>query len=87
MRNDVLQNYLDQFLKCLAENLDNQKFQDASKVVIILHCGPKLYMYQQKMQYHYNAGCNYLVTSFEILRVTLTQKIITCRVLKIHQWF
>ena len=40
MRNDVLQNYLDQFLKCLAV-----KFQDASKVVIfrpqnsyILHC-------------------------------------------------
>ena len=45
MRNDVLQNYLDQFLKCLADNFDNLKFQDASKVVIfrplnsyILHC-------------------------------------------------
>ena len=45
MRNYVLQNYLDQFLKYLAENLDNLKFQDASKVVIIrppnsyiLHC-------------------------------------------------
>ena len=46
MRNDVLQNYLDQFLKCLAENFDNLKFQDASNVVIILHCGPKLYMYK-----------------------------------------
>ena len=33
MRNDVLQNYLDQFLKCLADNFDNLKFQDASKVV------------------------------------------------------
>ena len=29
MRNDVLQNYLDQFLKCLADNFDNLKFQDA----------------------------------------------------------
>ena len=27
MRNDVLQNYLDQFLKCLADNFDNLKFQ------------------------------------------------------------
>ena len=35
MRNDVLQNYLVQFLKYLAENLDNLKFQDASKVAII----------------------------------------------------
>ena len=34
MRNDVLQNYLDQFLKCLADNFDNLKFQDARKVVI-----------------------------------------------------
>ena len=34
MRNDVLQNYLVQFLKCLADNLDNLKFQDASKVAI-----------------------------------------------------
>ena len=33
MRNDVLQNYLVQFLKCLADNFDNLKFQDASKVV------------------------------------------------------
>ena len=32
--NDVLQNYLDQFLKCLADNFDNLKFQDASKVGI-----------------------------------------------------
>ena len=45
MRNDVLQNYLDQFLKCLADNFDNLIFQDASKVAIfrppnsyILHC-------------------------------------------------
>ena len=35
MRNYVLQNYLDQFLKYLAENFDNLKFQDASKVAII----------------------------------------------------
>ena len=35
MRNDVLQNYLVQFLKYLAENFDNPKFQDASKVAII----------------------------------------------------
>ena len=48
MRNDVLQNYLDQFLKYLAENFDNLKFQDASKVVIfrppnsnVLHCHGK----------------------------------------------
>ena len=34
MRNDVLQNYLDQFCKCLADNFDNLKFQDASKVAI-----------------------------------------------------
>ena len=45
MRNDVLQNYLVQFLKCLADNFDNLKFQDARNVVIfrppnsyILHC-------------------------------------------------
>ena len=48
MRNDVLQNYLDQFLKCLADNFDNLKFQDASKVAIfrppnsdVLHCHGK----------------------------------------------
>ena len=48
MRNDVLQNYLDQFLKCLADNFDNLKFEDASKVAIfrppnsyILHCHGK----------------------------------------------
>ena len=34
MRNDVLQNYLVQFLKCLADNFDNLKFQDGSKVAI-----------------------------------------------------
>ena len=34
MRNDVLQNYLDKFLKCLADNFDNLKFQDGSKVAI-----------------------------------------------------
>ena len=44
----MLQNYLDQFCKCLADNFDNLKFQDASKVVIfrspnssILHCHGK----------------------------------------------
>ena len=36
MRNDVLQNYLDQFLKCLADNFDNLKFQDTSKVPIFI---------------------------------------------------
>ena len=48
MRNDVLQNYLVQFLKYLAENSDNLKFQEANKVVIcippnsyILHCHGK----------------------------------------------
>ena len=48
MRNNVQQNYLDQFLKCLADNFDNLKFQDPSKVVIfrpqnsyILHCHGK----------------------------------------------
>ena len=35
MRNDVLQNYLVQFLKYLAENFGNLKFQDASKFAII----------------------------------------------------
>ena len=44
----MLQNYLDQFLKCLADNFDNLKFQDTSKVAIfrppnsyILHCHGK----------------------------------------------
>ena len=49
MRNDVLQNYLIKFLKCLADNFDNLKFQIASKVAIfrpansyILHCHGKI---------------------------------------------
>ena len=48
MRNHVLQNYLDQFLKYLTDNFDNLKFQEASKVAIfippnsyILHCHDK----------------------------------------------
>ena len=48
MRNDVLQNYLVQFFKCLADKFDNLKFQDTSKVAIfrppngyILHCHSK----------------------------------------------
>ena len=48
MRNHVLQNYLDLFLKCLADNLDNLKFIDARNVAIfrppksyILHCHSK----------------------------------------------
>ena len=52
MRNDVLQNYLDQFLKCLANNFDNMKYQDVSKVVIfrppnsyILHCHIKRHLF------------------------------------------
>ena len=34
IRIDVLQNYLVQFCKCFADNFENLKFQDASKVVI-----------------------------------------------------
>ena len=34
MTNYVLQNYLVQFLKYLADNFDNPKFQDTSKVAI-----------------------------------------------------
>ena len=41
----MLQNYLVQFLKCLADNFDNLKFQNTGKVAIfrppnsyILHC-------------------------------------------------
>ena len=48
MRNDVLQNYLFQFCKCLADNFDKLKFQNASKVAIfrppnsyILNCHGK----------------------------------------------
>ena len=48
MRNDVLQNYLVQFLKCLADNFDKLKFQEANKITIfippnsyILHCHGK----------------------------------------------
>ena len=48
MRNDVLQNYLFQFCKCLADNFENLKFQNGSKVVMfrppnsyILHCHGK----------------------------------------------
>ena len=48
MRNDVLQNYLVQFLKYLAENFDNRNYQDARKNAIIkppnsyiLHCHGK----------------------------------------------
>ena len=33
IRNDVLQNYLVQFLKYLADNFDNLKFQETRKVV------------------------------------------------------
>ena len=36
MRNYVLQNYLVQYLKYLAENFDNPKFQDTSKVAIFI---------------------------------------------------
>ena len=35
MKNDVLQNYLVQFLKYLAEILDNPKFQDTRKIEIL----------------------------------------------------
>ena len=48
MRNEVLQNFSVQFLKCLTDNFDNLKFQDTSKIAIfrppnsyILHCHGK----------------------------------------------
>ena len=48
MRNDVLQNYLDQFLKCLADNFDNLKFPKCKQSCnfrplnsSILHCHSK----------------------------------------------
>ena len=50
MRNDVLQNYLDQFLKCLADNFDNLKFLDASKVAIFR--SPNSYF----LHYHNKSG-------------------------------
>ena len=50
MRNDVLQNYLVQFLKCLADNFDNVKFQDASKVAIFRP--PNSYI----LHYHSKSG-------------------------------
>ena len=44
----MLQNYLDQFCKCLTDKFDNMKFEDTSKVAIfrppnsyILHCHGK----------------------------------------------
>ena len=55
-------NYLVQFCKCLADNFDNLKFQDASKVAIfrqpnsyILHCHSKcghftIYLKENDMQ-------------------------------------
>ena len=49
MRNDVLQNYLDQFLKYLADSFDNPKFQDPSKVAIIIP--PNSYIL------HYHGKC------------------------------
>ena len=66
MRNDVLQNYLDQFLKYLGENFDNLKFQDANKVTIIrppnsyiLHCHGKyglftLYLKENGIKFQMN---------------------------------
>ena len=33
----MLQNYLDQFLKCLADNFDNLKIQEARKVEFLDH--------------------------------------------------
>ena len=49
MRNDVLKNYLVQYLKYLAKNVDNLKFQDASKVVIFIP--PNSYVL------HYHGKC------------------------------
>ena len=61
MKNNVLQNYLVPILKYLAENFDNPKFQDASKVAIIrppnsyiLHCHGKygLFYYLFERKWH-----------------------------------
>ena len=49
MRNYVLQNYLVQFLKYLADNFDNPKVQDTSKVAIIR--APNSYIL------HYHGKC------------------------------
>ena len=78
----MLQNYLVQFLKYLAENVDNLKFQDANKVVIfrppnsyILYCHGKcglftLYLKGNGMKNsEFGKSC-----------------IITHRVLKNHEW-
>ena len=51
MRNDVLQNYLVQFLKCLADNFDNLKFQDPSKVAIFRP--PNSYILQMVNSFYY----------------------------------
>ena len=48
MRYDVLQNYLDQFLKCLADNFDNLKFQDARKVAIFRPPNSYILHYQSR---------------------------------------
>ena len=37
MRNYVLQNYLVQFLKYLAENFDNPKFEEQAKLQLLDH--------------------------------------------------
>ena len=50
MTNYVLQNYLVQFLKYLADNFDNLKFQDTSKVAIFRP--PNSYI----LHYHSNSG-------------------------------
>ena len=70
MRNDVLQNYLLQFLKYLTENFDNLKFQDASKAVIfrqpnsyVLHCHGKCGLFTLKLK-----GNGMKNSKFEILR-------------------
>ena len=65
-------NYLVQFLKCLADNFDNLKFQDASKVGID---ETKWTTIDRQ-----NHSVNFMQFTFNILQVTLTQKIITRRV-------
>ena len=52
-----LQNYLVQFLKYLADNFDNLKFQDASKVVIFRP--PNSYIL------HYHGKCGLFTLLFE----------------------
>ena len=83
MKNDVLQNYLVQFFKYLAENFDNLKFQDASKVAInrppnryILHYHGKLSketiftMVMQDVTIWWSKNCNFAcILKFQVVKI------------------